>query len=107
MNPVSRAFCRVFQAAFHLALPILPYRRPKIYENITGIGPLLRERKVDSVLLITDSTLRSAGITAPASMTAIRRRDKTVFLSLMGYLLYFLFIDRYYYIMLLHFVQSA
>ena len=74
MNPVSRAFCRVFQAAFHLALPILPYRRPKIYENITGIGPLLRERKVDSVLLITDSTLRSAGITAPLE-TLLREQN--------------------------------
>ena len=65
MNPVSKVFCRVFQTAFHLALPVLPYRKPKIYENITGIGPLLREQKVGSVLLITDPVLRNSGITAP------------------------------------------
>ena len=65
MNPVPKVFCRVFQTAFHLALPVLPYRKPKIYENITGIGPLLREQKVGSVLLITDPVLRNSGITAP------------------------------------------
>ena len=65
MNIVSRLFCRVYQAAFHLALPVLPYRKPEIYGNIAGIGPLLRERKVGSVLLITDPALRSSGITAP------------------------------------------
>lgn len=65
MNTVSKVFCRVFQTAFHLALPVLPYRTPEIYENIAGIGPLLRERKVGSVLLITDSALRSAGLTVP------------------------------------------
>ena len=74
MNPVSKAFCRIYQAAFHLALPILPYRKPKIYENITGIGPLLRAQKIDSVLLITDSALRSAGITAPLE-TLLREQD--------------------------------
>ena len=65
MNPISKVFCRIFQTVFHLALPILPYRNPKIYDNITGISQLLREQKINSVLLITDPILRSAGITAP------------------------------------------
>ena len=65
MNPIYKVFCRIFQTVFHLALPILPYRNPKIYDNITGIGQLLREQKINSVLLITDPILRSAGITAP------------------------------------------
>ena len=43
MNIAAKVFCRVFQAAFHMALPILLYRKPQIYENITGIAPLLRE----------------------------------------------------------------
>ena len=65
MNIAAKVFCRVFQAAFHIALPILPYRKPQIYENITGIAPLLREQKISSVLLITDPALRGAGITMP------------------------------------------
>lgn len=74
MNPVSKVFCRAYQTAFHLALPILPYRKPKIYENIAGIAPLLREQKVDSVLLITDSALRRSGITAPLE-TLLREQN--------------------------------
>ena len=74
MNTVFKVFCRVFQTAFHLALPVLPYRTPEIYENIAGIGPLLRERKVGSVLLITDSALRSAGLTVPLE-TLLREQN--------------------------------
>lgn len=65
MNPASKVFCRVFQTAFHLALPVLPYRKPQIYENTAGILPLLCRRNIGAVLLITDPVLRSAGITAP------------------------------------------
>ena len=64
MNIASKAFCRVFQTAFHLALPILPYREPKIYPDITGIGPLLHEKGISAVLLVTDPGLRSGGCTA-------------------------------------------
>jgi alcohol dehydrogenase len=64
MNIGSKVFCRVFQTAFHLALPVLPYREPKIYPDITGIGPLLREKGIGAVLLVTDPGLRSGGCTA-------------------------------------------
>ena len=64
MNIAYRVFCRVFQAAFHLALPILPYREPEIYPDISGIGPLLREKGVGAVLLVTDPGLRGGGCTA-------------------------------------------
>ena len=74
MNTVFKVFCRVFQTAFHLALPVLPYRTPEIYDTIAGIGPLLRERKVDAVLLITDSALRSAGLTVPLE-TLLREQN--------------------------------
>ena len=36
MNLAQQAFCRVFQTAFHLALPILPYREPKKYQIIAA-----------------------------------------------------------------------
>lgn len=74
MNTVFKVFCRVFQTAFHLALPVLPYRTPEIYDTIAGIGPLLHVRKVDAVLLITDSALRSAGLTVPLE-TLLREQN--------------------------------
>lgn len=64
MNTASKIFCRIFQFAFHLALPILPYREPEIYGSITDIVKLLNERRVKAVLLVTDSGLRRAGSTA-------------------------------------------
>lgn len=64
MNVFSRAFCRVFQGAFHLALPILPYREPKRFKRISDIPNMLSGRNVQSVLLVTDKGLRKAGVTA-------------------------------------------
>lgn len=63
MNIAFKAFCRVFQTAFHLALPILPYREPKRFKHIGDIEELLRSKKIKSVLLITDKGLRGAGVT--------------------------------------------
>ena len=64
MNIVSKIFCRVFLFCFHLALPVLPYREPKIYKSIADITELLKEKKVKSVLLVTDQGLRNSGSTA-------------------------------------------
>lgn len=64
MNIAYKAFCRTFQKAFHLALPILPYREPKRFKHIEDIEELLRSKKIKTVLLITDKGLRGAGVTA-------------------------------------------
>ena len=64
MNILSKVGCRIFQFAFHLALPMLPYREPKIYNNMEDAVELLVCRKVNSVLLVTDKGLRSGGCTA-------------------------------------------
>ena len=65
MNPLYKAFCRVFQTAFHLALPLLPYREPKIYNDIPSLAPLFAEKKIRSVLIVTDRGLRAHGATKP------------------------------------------
>ena len=64
MNIAQKAFCRVFQTAFHLALPILPYREPKRYASIKDIITLCKEKNIKSILLVTDRGLRSSGNTA-------------------------------------------
>ena len=45
MNIISKMYCRIFQFCFHLALPILPYREPKIYKNVADIVKLLKKNK--------------------------------------------------------------
>ena len=64
MNIISKAYCRIFQFCFHLVLPILPYREPKIYKNVEDIVKLLKKNKIQSVLFVTDSGLRNGGSTA-------------------------------------------
>lgn len=65
MNVILKAFCRVYQAAFHLALPVLPYRNPKVYESVDALDEVLTQLKPRSALLVTDKGVVSAGLTAP------------------------------------------
>ncbi|HIV63207.1 MAG TPA: iron-containing alcohol dehydrogenase [Firmicutes bacterium] len=65
MNIAKRAFCRTFQTVFHLALPFLPYREPKILGGVDEVPGVLKEKGIESVLLVTDAGLRGAGITLP------------------------------------------
>ena len=64
MNPIFKCFCRAFQAAFRLAMPVLPYRTPTVLQQIAEVAPLLRRQGIPSVLLVTDRNLRGTGITA-------------------------------------------
>lgn len=65
MNIAQKAFCRVYQFFFHLALPLLPYREPERRESIADIPQILRQQGIGTVLLVTDPALRGAGITQP------------------------------------------
>lgn len=65
MNPLIKTYCRAYQLAFRLAMPLLPYREPEQLESIQALPPLLDRLGVGSVLLVTDRPLREAGITGP------------------------------------------
>lgn len=65
MNQLKKAYCRAFQTAFRIAMPFLPYRRPKHLDGIKEIPKALKKEKVTSVLLITDESIRSFGLTKP------------------------------------------
>ncbi len=65
MNPAKKLFCRGFQAAFRLALPLLPYREPKQVEGIGGIEKTLQARGIQRVMLVTDRGIRGLGLTKP------------------------------------------
>ena len=64
MNIFKRCFCRVYQGVFRLALPILPYREPEIFNSVEDLPAMFKQKGIDSVLLVTDKFIRSAGITA-------------------------------------------
>lgn len=64
MNIFKRAYCRVYQTAFHLVLPFLPYREPKIFNSVDELPDLLQTKGYLCVLLVTDESLRKFGVTA-------------------------------------------
>lgn len=80
MNRIRKIYCRTFQTAFKVAIPFLPYRKPKILGSVKGIPQVLQKKKCSSVLIITDSGLTSLGIT--------RRLEKVLKNADISYILY-------------------
>ena len=65
MNPAYKVYCRTYQTAFRVMLPVLPYREPELLSHLDDLPGFLEDRKISSVLLITDKSLRSLGVTKP------------------------------------------
>lgn len=80
---LKSAFCRVFQTAFRIALPILPYREPEIVDSAAKLGNIIIKEKIKSVLIVTDKGIVSSGLIEPitqaleASNTDYAIYDKT------------------------------
>ena len=64
MNISNKAFCRTFQFAFKVAMPLLPYREPQLLYDVHNVATVLKEKEIDSVLLVTDKQLREIGATS-------------------------------------------
>lgn len=63
MNLFKKLYCRTFQTAFKLALPILPYREPKILKSNDEVVNVLKQNNIKNVLLVTDKGIQSLGLT--------------------------------------------
>lgn len=65
MHPMKKAFCRSFQFVLRLALPILPYRDPKVLNAVQDVPGCLKEKRIESVLIVTDGFLHISGMLEP------------------------------------------
>ena len=65
MTLFNKLFCRIYQGAFKLAMPILPYKNPIIFTNVKECVPLFQKLNAKRILLVTDSFLITSGITKP------------------------------------------
>ncbi len=63
MNRFRKMYCRTFQTVFKIALPFLPYRKPKIVGSMKTLPEILKKRKCENVLIITDAGIRKLGLT--------------------------------------------
>ena len=52
---LKKVGCRLFQTLFRIALPILPYREPKIVPSCSELGNVLLKERSHSVLVVTDA----------------------------------------------------
>ena len=80
MNPLKKLYCRIFQNVFKFALPFLPYRNPKIIGNLKEVPDVLKKKKCETVLIITDSGIHRLGLTT--------RLEKALTDSGISYILY-------------------
>lgn len=63
MNTIRKIYCRCFQTVLRIALPILPYRNPEVWNRISEIVNILKKETISNPLIITDKTLSSIGAT--------------------------------------------
>lgn len=65
MNIFAKIYCRVFQTAFRMALPFLPYREPEAIGSCTEIGKVAKKEKISSILIVTDKGIVNNGLVDP------------------------------------------
>lgn len=63
MNIFKKLYCRTFQVIFRIAIPLLPYREPKLLKDNDELIALLQEKQIKSILLVTDKGIRGLGLT--------------------------------------------
>ena len=63
MNTLRKIYCRAFQKAFHIAIPFLPYRKPKIAGSVKELPEIIMRHKYTHVLIITDGGIMKLGLT--------------------------------------------
>ena len=62
MNPLKKIYCRTFQTGLKIALPFLPYRKPKIVGSVKALPEVIQKKKCSKVLIITDAGIRKLGL---------------------------------------------
>ncbi|MCD8005466.1 MAG: iron-containing alcohol dehydrogenase [Oscillospiraceae bacterium] len=65
MNLIKKAYCRVFQTALWIALPVLPYREPEILGSMRIIPETIRAQGHSHPIIITDKGIMSLGLVNP------------------------------------------
>lgn len=62
MNLIVKAGCRIFQKAFRLVIPVLPYREPKIVDDCDDLKEVFEKEKIKSLLIVTDQGIIDHGL---------------------------------------------
>lgn len=62
---LKKVYCRSFQTGFRAALPLLPYREPRLYSSHTDLKKIIREEHMKALLIVTDRGIIKNGLAEP------------------------------------------
>ena len=62
MSILKKLWCRTYQTAFRMVIPILPYRQPELHDSLDSMADIVRSRGISRILIVTDQGLVRAGI---------------------------------------------
>ncbi len=65
MNIFKKLYCRIYQGVFKIAIPILPYREPKILKTNLEVAYVFKQNKIKKVLLVTDKGISNLKLNEP------------------------------------------
>lgn len=63
MNIFKKFYYRTYQFVFKLAIPLLPYRQPKMLKTDEDVVETLKKHNITNVMLVTDQGIRGLGLT--------------------------------------------
>ena len=63
MNIFKKFYCRTFQIFMRAAIPFMPYRQPEILQSVEDVAKVLKSKKIDKVLIVTDEGVVKCGLT--------------------------------------------
>ena len=78
MFMLKKVGCRIFQMAFRIALPILPYREPKIVSSCSELGDVFKKEKSASVLVVTDVGIVKNRLVSPLEEVLTKNNIKYI-----------------------------
>ena len=63
MNVFKKLYCRTFQFALKLMMPLLPYREPTLLNGYAHLAEVITSEGKCNALIVTDSVVRNLGLT--------------------------------------------
>ena len=64
MNIFKRFYCRTYQGVFKMLLPVLPYRQPKILKTNSEVLEVLKNERIERLMLVTDKGIKALSLTS-------------------------------------------
>lgn len=62
MNIFKKAYCRIFQSVFKIAIPLLPYRQPEILQSVAEAADTAKALGAKRVFIATDKGIMRCGL---------------------------------------------